>query len=44
VNPIKFSHHGADRHQDHALLSDVAAEAFRDHTIWGTRYPYDGDW
>jgi len=45
VNPDwVFSHHGADRHQDHALLSELAWQTFRDHTIWEYEIPkYDGD-
>ena len=39
-----LSHHGADRHQDHALLSQVTWQTFRDHPIWEYEIPkYDGD-
>jgi LmbE family N-acetylglucosaminyl deacetylase len=39
-----LSHHGADRHQDHALLSEVTWQTFRDHIIWEYEIPkYDGD-
>jgi LmbE family N-acetylglucosaminyl deacetylase len=39
-----LSHHGGDRHQDHALLSEVAWQTFRDHAIWEYEVPkYDGD-
>jgi LmbE family N-acetylglucosaminyl deacetylase len=45
VNPdCVFTHHGADRHQDHALLSDITWQTFRDHAIWEYEVPkYDGD-
>ena len=39
-----LSHHGADRHQDHALLSEVTWQTFRNHAIWEYEIPkYDGD-
>ena len=39
-----LSHHGADRHQDHALLSQVTWQTFRDHPVWEYEIPkYDGD-
>ena len=39
-----LSHHGADRHQDHALLSQVTWQTFRDHPIWEYEIAkYDGD-
>jgi len=39
-----FSHHDADRHQDHALMADVTWQTFRDHPIWSYEIPkYDGD-
>jgi len=39
-----FTHHDADRHQDHALLADVTWQTFRDHPIWAYEIPkYDGD-
>jgi len=39
-----LSHHGADRHQDHSLLSQVTWQTFRDHPIWEYEIPkYDGD-
>ena len=39
-----FSHQGADRHQDHALLAEVTWQTFRDHPIWSYEIAkYDGD-
>ena len=39
-----FTHHGADRHQDHALLADLTWQSFRDHAIWEYEIPkWDGD-
>ncbi|HXD05105.1 MAG TPA: PIG-L deacetylase family protein [Burkholderiaceae bacterium] len=39
-----FTHHGADRHQDHAIVSQVTWQTFRDHTIWEYEIPkFDGD-
>jgi LmbE family N-acetylglucosaminyl deacetylase len=39
-----LSHHGGDRHQDHALLSEVTWQTFRGHGIWEYEIPkYDGD-
>lgn len=45
VNPhLIFTHHGADRHQDHGLVSDVTWQCFRNHPIWEYEIPkYDGD-
>lgn len=41
---VIFTHHGQDRHQDHALLSQVTWQTFRDHMIWEYEIPkYDGD-
>ena len=41
---VVFTHHGADRHQDHALLAEVTWQTFRDHTIWEYEIPkYDAD-
>jgi len=39
-----LTHHGADLHQDHRLLSHVTWQTFRDHAIWEYEIPkYDGD-
>jgi LmbE family N-acetylglucosaminyl deacetylase len=39
-----LSHHGADRHQDHALVSQITWQTFRDHPVWEYEIPkYDGD-
>jgi LmbE family N-acetylglucosaminyl deacetylase len=39
-----LTHHGADRHQDHALLSQVTWQTFRDHPVWEYEIPkYDAD-
>ena len=39
-----FTHHGLDRHQDHALVSQVTWQTFRNHLIWEYEIPkYDGD-
>jgi LmbE family N-acetylglucosaminyl deacetylase len=45
VNPDwVLSHHGADRHQDHALVSAITWQIFRDHLIWEYEIPkYDAD-
>lgn len=45
VSPhLVFTHHGGDRHQDHALLNEVTWQTFRDHMIWEYEIPkYDGD-
>ncbi len=45
VSPdLVFTHHGADRHQDHALLSAVTWQTFRDHPVWEYEIPkWDGD-
>jgi LmbE family N-acetylglucosaminyl deacetylase len=41
---LVFTHHGADRHQDHSLVSQVTWQTFRDHTILEYEIPkYDGD-
>jgi LmbE family N-acetylglucosaminyl deacetylase len=41
---LVLTHHGADLHQDHRLLSEVTWQTFRDHTIWEYEIPkYDGD-
>lgn len=41
---LVFSHHALDRHQDHALISEVTWQTFRDHLIWEYEIPkYDGD-
>jgi LmbE family N-acetylglucosaminyl deacetylase len=39
-----FTHYRDDRHQDHRVLSDLAWNTFRDHTILEYEIPkYDGD-
>jgi LmbE family N-acetylglucosaminyl deacetylase len=39
-----LSHHGGDRHQDHALLSEITWQTFRNHAIWEYEISkYDGD-
>jgi LmbE family N-acetylglucosaminyl deacetylase len=39
-----FSHHSADRHQDHALVSEITWQIFRNHPIWEYEIPkYDAD-
>jgi len=45
VDPdLVFSHHGRDRHQDHALFAEMTWQTFRDHPIWEYEIPkYDGD-
>jgi LmbE family N-acetylglucosaminyl deacetylase len=41
---LVFTHHGLDRHQDHALVSQITWQTFRDHLIWEYEIPkYDGD-
>jgi LmbE family N-acetylglucosaminyl deacetylase len=41
---LVLTHHGLDRHQDHALVSQVTWQTFRDHMIWEYEIPkYDGD-
>jgi LmbE family N-acetylglucosaminyl deacetylase len=41
---LVLTHHGADRHQDHRLVSEVTWQTFRDHMIWEYEIPkYDGD-
>jgi LmbE family N-acetylglucosaminyl deacetylase len=41
---LVLTHHGNDRHQDHALASQVTWQTFRDHMIWEYEIPkYDGD-
>lgn len=44
-NPdLVFTHYRNDRHQDHRLLSDLAWNTFRSHTILEYEIPkYDGD-
>jgi len=39
-----LTHHAADLHQDHRLLSQVTWQTFRNHMIWEYEIPkYDGD-
>jgi len=39
-----FTHHGADAHQDHRLVSELTWNTFRDHLILEYEIPkYDGD-
>ena len=39
-----FTHRPDDAHQDHRLLAELTAQAFRDHAILGYEIPkYDGD-
>jgi LmbE family N-acetylglucosaminyl deacetylase len=41
---IIFTHHGADKHQDHRLLSELTWNTFRDHLILEYEIPkYDAD-
>ena len=41
---VIFTHHRADRHQDHRLVSDLTWNTFRDHFILEYEIPkYDGD-
>lgn len=41
---VVFTHSGADLHQDHRLLSELAWNTFRDHLILEYEIPkYDGD-
>jgi LmbE family N-acetylglucosaminyl deacetylase len=41
---LVLTHHGLDRHQDHALVNQVTWQTFRDHMIWEYEIPkYDGD-
>lgn len=41
---IVFTHHRADRHQDHRLISELTWNAFRDHLILEYEIPkYDGE-
>jgi LmbE family N-acetylglucosaminyl deacetylase len=41
---VIFTHHRADRHQDHRLVSDLTWNTFRDHLILEYEIPkYDGD-
>jgi LmbE family N-acetylglucosaminyl deacetylase len=41
---VVFTHYRDDRHQDHRVLSDLAWNTFRDHTILEYEIPkYDGD-
>jgi LmbE family N-acetylglucosaminyl deacetylase len=38
-----LSHHEADRHQDHALISQITWQTFRNHPIWAYEIPkFDG--
>ena len=39
-----FTHYGADRHQDHRLVSELTWNTFRDHLVLEYEIPkYDGD-
>jgi LmbE family N-acetylglucosaminyl deacetylase len=41
---VVFTHHGADRHQDHRLVAELTWNTFRDHLILEYEIPkYDGD-
>ena len=41
---VVFTHYGADRHQDHRLVSELTWNTFRDHLILEYEIPkYDGD-
>lgn len=41
---LVFTHYRDDRHQDHRVLSDLAWNTFRDHTVLEYEIPkYDGD-
>ena len=41
---LVLTHHGADRHQDHRTLSELAWNTFRDHAILEYEIPkWDGD-
>jgi LmbE family N-acetylglucosaminyl deacetylase len=41
---LVLTHHGHDRHQDHALVCEMTWQTFRDHMIWEYEIPkYDGD-
>jgi LmbE family N-acetylglucosaminyl deacetylase len=41
---LVLTHHGLDRHQDHALVSQVTWQTFRDHMVWEYEIPkFDGD-
>jgi LmbE family N-acetylglucosaminyl deacetylase len=41
---IVFTHHDADRHQDHRLVAELTWNTFRDHLILEYEIPkYDGD-
>ena len=41
---VIFTHHRADRHQDHRLIADLTWNTFRDHLILEYEVPkYDGD-
>lgn len=41
---VVFTHHGADRHQDHRTLSELAWNTFRDHLVLEYEIPkYDGE-
>ena len=45
VDPdLIFTHHHADRHQDHRILSELTYNTFRDHLVLEYEIPkYDGD-
>ena len=41
---VVFTHHDADRHQDHRLVAELTWNTFRDHLILEYEIPkYDGD-
>jgi LmbE family N-acetylglucosaminyl deacetylase len=41
---LVFTHHGADRHQDHRVVSELTWNTFRDHLVLEYEIPkYDGD-
>jgi LmbE family N-acetylglucosaminyl deacetylase len=41
---VVFTHHGADRHQDHRVVAELTWNTFRDHLILEYEIPkYDGD-
>lgn len=41
---LVFTHHGADRHQDHRALAELTWNTFRDHLVLEFEIPkYDGD-
>jgi len=45
VSPdLVLTHHADDMHQDHRLVAEITANAFRDHLLLGYEIPkYDGD-